>query len=640
MPVRSSRTSSRHLVRSRFRRPAAPRPTAPRPARRRAGAVAVVASSLLPLAAPSAAEVDSGRKPPAKAPVAVGYGGAVASVDPYASHAGLEVLRAGGNAVDAAVATAAALGVVEPYSAGVGGGGYLVVHDARTGGTHTLDGRETAPAAMRPDSFTDPATGAPIPFRDAVTSGLSVGVPGTPATWEKALAEWGTISLAKALRPAVRLAERGFVVDEEFRAQTELNEDRFRDFTPTADLFLPGGELPEVGSVFRNPDLAGTYRLLAREGTDALYRGRLGREVVRTVRRPPVVPGADRTVRPGLMATGDLDRYRAPYRKPTRVEYRGVEVYSMAPSSSGGTTVGEALNILEESDPAGMGRVQTLHHYLEASRLAYADRDRWVGDPAFSDVPTEELLSRRFARERACLIDPDRAMTGPVAPADPRDPRSGECVAGEGGDEPYEGTSTTHLVTADRWGTVVSYTLTIEQTGGSAITVPGRGFLLNNELTDFDFTPLSEAVDGPNLPGPGKRPRSSMAPTIVLRDGRPLLALGSPGGSTIITTVLQTLVNRLDLGMTLPRAVAAPRLSQRNTATTQAEPEFLESAAERAPLERLGHRFVPPPATFTPSPEIGAVAALEVLADGRLLAVAEPERRGGGSAMVSRPTRR
>ncbi|GAA2406264.1 gamma-glutamyltransferase [Streptomyces glaucosporus] len=618
----------------------------PRPSRRRgavAAALSLVLSLALPLLSPAgpapSAAADSGREPPAKRPVATGYGGAVASVNPYASRAGLEVLRAGGNAVDAAVATAAALGVVEPYSAGIGGGGYLVHYEARTGRVHTVDGRETAPAAMGPDAFLDPATGRPIPFDEAVNSGLSVGVPGTPATWEKALDRWGTVSLAEALRPATAIAERGFVVGEEFRAQTALNEDRFRDFAPTAELFLPGGELPEVGSVFRNPGLARTYRLLAREGADALYEGPLAREIVRTVRKPPVAPGADRTVRPGLMTTADLDRYRALLRKPTKVEYRGVEVYSMAPSSSGGTTVGEALNILENTDLAGMDRTQALHHYLEASRIAYADRNRWVGDPAFSDVPTEELLSERFAKERACLIDPGRALTSPLAPADPRDPASWDCAAGRGGGEPYEGPSTTHLVTADRWGNVVSYTLTIEQTGGSAITVPGRGFLLNNELTDFDFTPLSETADGPNLPGPGKRPRSSMAPTIVLEDGRPLLALGSPGGSTIITTVLQTLVNRLDLGMTLPQAVAAPRMSQRNTATTQAEPEFLDSSPERAPLERLGHRFVPPPQTFTPAPEIGAVAALELLGDGRTVAVAEPRRRGGGSAMVLRPAR-
>nr|WP_307717958.1 gamma-glutamyltransferase [Streptomyces sp. V4I23] len=582
-----------------------------------------------PAAAPA---TGSEPRPPAKQAVATGSGGAVSSVNPYASQAGLNVLRHGGNAVDAAVATAAALGVVEPYSAGIGGGGYFVSYDAATRKVRTIDGRETAPARMRSDSFVDPATKKPIPFPEAVNSGLSVGVPGTPATWEKALKEWGTVSLASALRPATRIADEGFVVNEEFRAQTAMNEDRFRDFTSTAELFLPNGELPVVGSRFRNPDLARTYRELAREGVGALYHGGIGRDVVATVKKPPVAPGADRTVRPGLMELGDLADYETVRRDPTRTAYRGLDVYSMAPSSSGGTTVGEALNILENFDLSSADRAQALHHYVEAGRIAFADRNRWVGDPAFSNVPTQELLSKEFAKDRACLIRPDAVLTSPLAPADPRSPGSG-CTRGTGSEEPYEGPSTTHLVTADRWGNVVSYTLTIEQTGGSAITVPDRGFLLNNELTDFNFTPLAEGVPDPNLPGPGKRPRSSMSPTIVLHDGKPMLAVGSPGGATIITTVLQTLVNRLDLGMGLPQAVAAPRISQRNRTATDAEPAFLDSP-ERTALERLGHRFVMAPSTFTPSPEIGAVAALEFLPDGRLQAVAEPTRRGGGSAMV------
>nr|WP_228456606.1 gamma-glutamyltransferase [Streptomyces durbertensis] len=600
-------------------------------------AALIPATSAGAAAPPQATGGEAHSRPPAKQPVATGGGGAVSSVNPYASQAGLEVLRRGGNAVDAAVATAAALGVVEPYSAGIGGGGYLVHYDAATGKVGTVDGRETAPAGMRPDSFVDPATGRSIPFDEAVNSGLSVGVPGTPATWAKALEEWGTVPLASALRPATRLADRGFVVNEEFRAQTAMNEKRFRDFTTTAELFLPGGELPVVGSRFRNPGLARTYRELARDGVDALYRGGIGRDVVRTVKRPPVAPDSTRHVRPGLMERGDLAAYTPVRRDPTHVTYRGLDVYSMAPSSSGGTTVGEALNILENLPVRPADRAQALHHYLEASRIAYADRNRWVGDPAFSDVPAKELLAKEFAKERACLIRPDAALTSPLAPADPRQPGSG-CARGTGGEEPYKGPSTTHLVTADRWGNVVSYTLTIEQTGGSAITVPGRGFLLNNELTDFNFTPLTEGVPDPNLPGPGKRPRSSMAPTIVLQDGRPLLAVGSPGGATIITTVLQTLVNRLDLGMSLPEAVAAPRASQRNRTVTDAEPAFLDSP-ERVALERLGHRFVRAPQTFTPSPEIGAVAALEFLPDGRIQAVAEPRRRGGGSAMVLRPCR-
>ncbi|WP_435271499.1 gamma-glutamyltransferase [Streptomyces sp. 1222.5] len=574
----------------------------------------------------------SGLKPPSKEPVAVGSGGAVSSVNPYASQVGIDVLRNGGNAVDAAVATAAALGVVEPYSAGIGGGGYFTYYNARTGRVSTIDGRETAPDQMKSTAFIDPSTAQSIPFPEAVSSGLSVGVPGTLATWRKALQDWGTISLTKALRPATKIAEDGFVVNDVFRAQTEMNEKRFRRISSTAKLFLPNGELPVVGSLFRNPDLARTYRQLAREGMDALYRGEIGRDVVRAVRHPPVAPGSDAKIRPGLMAAGDLTKYTALRRDPTHTTYHGLDVYSMAPSSSGGTTVGEALNILGNFHLSAAERVQALHHYLEASRIAFADRDRWVGDPAFYDVPTTELLSKEFAKDRACLISPTTTLTSPVAPGDPSRPGFG-CVKGTGGRQPYESSSTTHLVTSDRRGNVVSYTLTNEATGGSAITVPGRGFLLNNELTDFDFTPLFKHVTDPNLPGAGKRPRSSMSPTIVLKAGRPFLAVGSPGGATIITTVLQTLLNRIDLGMTLPEAVAAPRISQRNLRDTEAEPAFLMSP-ERPALEHLGEHFVEAPKTYTPSPQIGAVAALEFLDSGRTQAVAEPHRRGGGSAMV------
>lgn len=610
---------------------------------RRAAVVAVSAAALsLSLLTTScqvngaASATDAKERPPAKKAVATGSGGAVSSVNPYASRAGLDVLRKGGNAVDAAVATASALGVVEPYSAGVGGGGYMVFYDAKAKKVRTIDGRETAPRRMRSDSFLDPSTGKPLPTEDVINSGLSVGVPGTPATWNKALEDWGTISLAKALRPATRIADDGFVVNDEFRAQTAMNEKRFRDFKSTTDLFLPQGKLPVVGSRFRNPDLARTYRQLAREGVEALYRGAVGRDVVRTVQKPPMTPDSRHKARPGLMKAADLADYQVERREPTRTKYHGLDVYSMGPSSAGGTTVGEALNILDNFRLSKSDKSQALHHYLEASRISFADRNRWVGDPAFSDVPTKPLLSKEFAKDRACLIRSDKALTSPLAPADPRHPGSG-CDRKTGNKQPHEGPSTTHLVTSDRWGNVVSYTLTIEQTGGSAITVPGRGFLLNNELTDFDFAPLTKGTPDPNLPGPGKRPRSSMSPTIVLRDGKPMIAVGSPGGATIITTVLQTLVNRLDLGMS-PAAVAAPRLSQRNQTATDAEPAFL-SSPERKTLEGMGHRFVLAPKAFTPSPEIGAVAALEFLTHGKVTAVAEPRRRGGGSAMVLNESR-
>ncbi|MFF9199128.1 gamma-glutamyltransferase [Streptomyces sp. NPDC014779] len=597
----------------------------------RKGSVVAVAATVLsvgaaapPAAGPAAAPP---RPAPAKVPVAAGWGGAVASVDADASAAGVEVLRKGGNAVDAAVAVAAALGVTEPYSAGIGGGGYFVHYDAKTRTVHTIDGRETAPATADAHLFTE--NGKPIPFEEGMTSGRGVGTPGTPATWQAALDAWGSKPLGKLLEPAERLAREGFTVDATFRAQTASNEARFRDFPASAELFLPGGQLPVVGSVFKNPDLARTYEELGREGVGALYEGPLARDIVQTVRHPPVRPGATRVVRSGDLTEADLAGYETIGRRPTKVSYRGLDVYGMAPSSSGGTSVGEALNILESTDLARAPQAAYLHRFVEASRIAFADRGRWVGDPAFEDVPVAGLLSQRYADSRACLIRDDAALTSPLAPGDPRDPVP--CgAAGTAAPTTYEGENTTHLTVADKWGNVVAYTLTIESTGGSGITVPGRGFLLNNELTDFSFAPANPAVHDPNLPGPGKRPRSSISPTIVLdRTGRPVLALGSPGGATIITTVLQTLTGVVDRGLPLVDAIAAPRASQRNQPTTELEPALWNSPL-RAELEALGH-------AFRQNPEIGAATGVQRLPDGRWLAAAETTRRGGGSAMVVRP---
>jgi gamma-glutamyltranspeptidase/glutathione hydrolase len=584
-------------------------------------ALTALTAGVLTVEGPSSAAADP---PPEKRPLAVGTGGAVATVDPDATRVGLDVLAGGGNAADAAVAAAAALGVTEPYSAGVGGGGFFVYYEADTGTVSTIDGRETAPLAMGADAFLDDA-GDPLPFDEAVQSGLSVGTPGTPLTWARALEQFGTLSLSEALQGGIRLADEGFVVDETFRQQTADNEAKFRRFEPTAELFLPNGALPEVGSVFRNPDLARTYELLAGKGVEPFYTGELAGEIVQTVQDPPEAPDVAE-VRPGLLEDVDLARYDAPLREPTRIDYRGLEVYGMAPPSSGGSTVGEALNILEQFRLSSMPEVLALHHYLEASALAFADRNAYVGDPAYNQVPLAELLSDEFAAERACAIDPGVALVKPT-PAGTPDGEYGPCPTE---DQPTvgggaEGPSTTHLTVADAAGNVASYTLTIEQTGGSGITVPDRGFLLNNELTDFTFQVADPTVPEPNLPAPGKRPRSSMSPTIVLHEGEPVLALGSPGGSTIITTVLQTLVNRVDRNMNLVEAIAAPRASQRNTPTVSAEPAFIAAYGE--PLGELGHEF-------TPVDEIGAATGVEFLPGGLLLAAAEPERRGGGSAGV------
>jgi gamma-glutamyltranspeptidase / glutathione hydrolase len=577
-----------------------------------------------------------------KQSTAVGSGGAVASDDVEATQAGIAVLRRGGNAVDAAVAVAATLGVTDPFVAGIGGGGFLVYYNARTHRVFTIDGRETTPDTAGPDLFIDPATGKPLSFPTAVTSGLSVGVPGNLMTWQQALRDFGTISLGTALRPAEQVAQHGFPVNAVFREQVRENAFRFDQFSSTSALFLPGGQLPAVGSIFRNPDLASTYAEIARKGVKDFYGGPLGASIVNTVHNLPLVPGATLVPRPGFMQLSDLAAYTSPLRTPTYVTYHGLDVYGMGPPSSGGMTVGESLNILSNFDLRHMTTVQALHHYLEATRLAFADRNRYIGDPSFVSVPEQQMLSADFGRQRACLISPARAATSPVPPGDPFAGSNG-CVPQQPAEtgQPSDGASTNNLVVADRWGDVVCYTNTIEEIGGSGIVVPGRGFLLNNELTDFDFVPIQAGVPDPNLPAAGKRPRSSMSPTIVLRDGRPFLSVGSPGGASIITTVLQILLNRLDFGMTLPQAIAAPRASQRNSATTQAEPDFI-SLPSTPGLEALGQSFAisdtsPLNPSIMISPLIGAANGLEFLGHGRMLAAAEPVRRGGGSAAVVHP---
>src|SRR4051794_9894515 len=589
--------------------------------------------------APSPAQGSAARATPydVKTPTSKGYGGAVTSVDPEASKIGLQVLRRGGNAVDAAVATAAALGVTEPYSSGIGGGGYFVHYDARTGKVQTIDGRETAPRTMPHDAFIDPKTGKPYNFTpELVTSGVSVGTPGSLATWNTALKRWGTKSIGQALKPAARLADRGFRVDKTFNLQTSENQRRFANFPATSKLFLPGGQPPAVGSILRNPDLAATYRLIAKRGVRAFYDGPLAKEIARTAQHPPKRANPDLPIPAGYLHASDLARYRVKAQAPTHVRYRGRDVYGMAPSSSGGTTVGEALNILERYRLRGMSDADALHHYLEASALAFADRGKYVGDPAYVKVPQRDLLSDEYAAERACRIDPDHAATKPVAAGyvSRYDGRCGGSTAKPSDKPDTENVSTTNLTVADRWGNIVEYTLTIEQTGGSGIVVPGRGFLLNNELTDF--TAVYDKAD-PNRIEPGKRPRSSISPTIVLRNGRPVLALGSPGGSTIITTVLQMLFNRYDRGMSIEQAIAAPRASQRNTADVTAEQAFIDEYGDQ--LKPYGHTFVPAGDPGTTAAEIGAATAIELGPRGYLTAVSEPTRRGGGSALVVSPAR-
>ncbi len=582
----------------------------------------VLALAVALLAVPTAATAKQARPPePVKEPTAVGRGGAAATVDVLATAAAVDVLKRGGNAVDAAVAAAGVLGVTEPFSAGIGGGGFMVIRTSR-GKVTTIDAREKAHGAMEPDSFWE--NGMPLPFNEARYSGLSAGVPGTVLGWEKALDRYGTKSLRKLLEYGIAVARKGFVVDQTFFDQTAANVDWFDDVPSSEAIYLdPDGTPHDVGTIFRNPDLARAYERIEKLGSKGFYRGDIAEAIVDAVRQPPIAADANHVWRPGLMTLDDLRRYTAPERKPTKVRYRGLDVYGMGPPSSGGSTVGEALNILEGYDLEDMSRTQALHLFLEASRYAFADRNAYLGDPEYVDVPLRGLLSDGFAAERRALIDPDLASTHPAAPGDPW-PYNGGGSGGVAGVSATQSETTTHLTVSDRKGTVVSYTFTIESTGGNGIVVPGWGFLLNNELTDFDFGSLTH----PNRVEGGKRPRSSMSPTIVLERDRPYLALGSPGGSTIITTVLQLLVDRIDLGATLPEAIAAPRATQRNTATTLAEAAFLASPEGQELVSTYKQ-------VLALTGEIGAATGIDFLRDGRVVAAAEPVRRGGGSAMVA-----
>ncbi|MGO1167574.1 MAG: gamma-glutamyltransferase, partial [Janibacter sp.] len=537
--------------------------------RRRASLLAsTLTVGALTLAATSgaiAAPERSGGPPPVghelpKMPVMRGSGGAVSSVDPIVSQVGIDVLEKGGNAADAAVAMAGAVGVVEPYSSGLGGGGFFVHYDSDSGTVETIDGRETAPASFDEDVFLD-EEGEEMDFDTVVNSGLSVGVPGTPATWEMAADRYGSKSLNQLLKPAERIARRGFVVDEEFHDATVDNEERFSQFPDTAKIYLPGGEPIKVGAILRNPDLAKAYRQVRTHGADAMQHGRMGEAVVETARNPRTAPGV--SVPRGEMTQQDMEAYEALVKKPVHSEHRGLDVYGMPTPSSGGVAVGEILNLLEAYEERTGQKTKDLpegewaHWFAEASATAFADRNRYVAD--VPGVPTQELLSQDFADERSCLFDEDTAMDRPVPFGEP-DGDYSDCEESSGTTSPgAEDQHTTSLTAVDKHGDVVTYTLTIEQFGGSGMVVPGYGFLLNNELTDFNFSPTTKGVPDPNLPGPGKRPRSSMAPTIVLKDGKPWMTAGSPGGATIITTVAQLIAGVADRGMPIGDALAAPR---------------------------------------------------------------------------------
>lgn len=472
----------------------------------------------------------------------------VAAANPHAVEAGAGVLRAGGTAADAMVAVQTVLGLVEPQSSGLGGGAFLVWYDAATGEVTTLDGRETAPLAAMPTLFQD-ENGEPLQFFDAVVGGLSVGTPGTPALLEAAHRRWGQANWPSLFEPAIRLAEEGFAVSPRLAGLVERDAERLARFTATAAYFLPQGEPVQEGAVLLNTDYAETLRALAQDGAGAFYSGPIAAEIVHAV---TAAEG-----NPGVLSATDLALYQVKERPAVCVAYRDFEACGMGPPSSGALTVGQILGILNSYDLAELGAdsAQAWRLIGDASRLAFADRSRYMADSDYVPVPTHGLVAADYLASRAELLQGDDALPE-VAPGSPE---FDHALLAD--DESIELPSTSHISIVDQYGNVLSMTTTIENAFGSRLMA--GGFLLNNELTDFSFRTHANGVPIANRLEPGKRPRSSMAPTILLREGKPVLAIGSPGGSRIIGYVAKSIVAWADWGLNIQEALALPHLVNR-----------------------------------------------------------------------------
>jgi len=500
----------------------------------------------------------------------------VAAANPLATEAGYEVIRAGGNAIDAAIAMQLVLGLVEPQSSGLGGGAFLLYHDARTKRVTAFDGRETAPAAAKPDRFLD-AAGKPLAFYDAVVGGRSVGVPGTVKLLEAVHRRHGRLPWPRLFQRAIVLAEEGFAVSPRLNtlvaAETHWGQDRAHDYFVGAD-----GKARPVGERLRNPAYARTLRALAAQGAKAFYAGPIAEDIVRTVTQAR---------NPGDMTLDDLARYDAKVREPVCGGYRGYRVCGMPLPSSGGTTVLQVLAMLEPYDIASMGAASfwSVHFASEAERLAYADRGVYMADPDFFQPP-RGLLDRDYLRARSQLIAVNRSL-GAATPGDPAHREARAPALAWGRDAAAEFPSTSHVAIVDRDGNAVSMTTTIEDGFGSRLMTEG-GFLLNNELTDFSFAPTEAGKPVANRVEGGKRPRSSMSPTIVYdRAGRVAIVAGSPGGSAIINYVVKTLLGIIDWKLDPQAAVALPNFGSRN-GPTELEKDTAVAALEPR-LRALGH---------------------------------------------------
>ncbi|VAW04331.1 Gamma-glutamyltranspeptidase @ Glutathione hydrolase [hydrothermal vent metagenome] len=497
----------------------------------------------------------------------------IAAANPLAVRAGADVLRDGGTAADAMVAIQTVLGLVEPQSSGLGGGAFLVWYDAASGKVTTLDGRETAPLAVTPRLFQD-ADGEPLGFYDAVVGGRSVGTPGTPALMQAAHDRWGRADWAGLFERAITLAEEGFTVSPRLAELVVNDAERLTRYQTTRDYFLPDGQPLQAGETLRNPAYGATLRLLSERGAEAFYTGEIARDIADTVQNA--------AENPGLLTELDLVLYNIKQRDAICAPYRIYQVCGMGPPSSGALTVGQILGLLGNYDLAALGPQSPEAWRLigDASRLAFADRGRYMADSDFVPVPVKGLIAPEYLARRAELLGGDVALPE-VTPGKPEF----DHALNRADDASIEFPSTSQISIVDRYGNALSMTTTIENAFGSRLMV--GGFLLNNELTDFSFRSHRDGVPIANRVEPGKRPRSSMSPTIVLQDGKPVLVLGSPGGSRIIGYVATTIIAVLDWGMDVQQAVSLPHLVNRFgeydlEAGTDAE-------AMAAPLEAMGY---------------------------------------------------
>jgi gamma-glutamyltranspeptidase/glutathione hydrolase len=498
----------------------------------------------------------------------------IVAANPLASQAGAKVLRRGGTAADAMIAVQTVLGLVEPQSSGLGGGAFLVWYDAESGALTTLDGRETAPADATPRLFQD-ENGEPLKFWDAVVGGRSVGVPGTPALMERAHQKWGNQKWDTLFEDGIALAAGGFKVSERLAGMIARDSNRLVRFGGSSAYFYPAGVPLKEGKILRNPDYAETLRDLAKNRTMNFYNGDIAREIVRTVRNT--------SGNPGVLSMADMRGYEVKERASVCAAYRAHEVCGMGPPSSGALTVGQILGMLDGYDLAALGaeNPQSWRLIGDASRLAFADRGRYMADSDFVPVPVKGLVDPEYLAQRAEALDGGPALETVSAGM----PAFDHAMLWAD-DESIELPSTSHISIVDSYGNALSMTTTIENAFGSRLMV--RGFLLNNELTDFSFRTHKEGVPIANAVAPGKRPRSSMAPTIVLKDGRPILVVGSPGGSRIIGYVAKTIVAHLDWGMDVQQAVSLGHAVNRFGTYDLEAGSAMEAMAPE--LEALGYK--------------------------------------------------